>query len=164
MTLSSKQSSQLSLYFADYVTPEKKPIANAAYINSMRKHVADRIEVLNELSEQLQSQPLRKIERLAAERCLQTLVEAAIGASTHTCKAAGLTQPNDVFAVMLKAHDVLQSHIPHGVLKGAAGMRNAIVHDYLNLDWGRIEPVIRDRVYLELEQFIQHALSFLAEQ
>lgn len=137
---------------------------STTYVIAMREHIAEQVEVLNELSVQLKSQPLRKIERLAAERCIQILVEAAIGASKHTCKTSGVSAPADAFGVMLKAHDVLQSNLPHRVLKGAAGMRNAIVHDYLNLDWGRIEPVIRDRVYLELEQFIQHALSFLAEQ
>src|SRR5690606_41691548 len=47
----------------------------------------------------------------------------------------------------LTAHDLLNSQIPHALLKGALGMRNAIVHDYLNLDWTRIEAVLVNKHY-----------------
>lgn len=35
-------------------------------------------------------------------------------------------------------------------LKGAIGMRNAIVHDYLDLDWELVQGVIKQKAFLEL--------------
>ena len=39
---------------------------NEAYVISMRQHVQEQLETLNELAEAIKLQPLRKIERLAA--------------------------------------------------------------------------------------------------
>lgn len=42
-------------------------------------------------------------------------------------------------------------------------MRNAIVHDYLNLDWTRIEAVLVNKHYQIIGEFISTALEYLAE-
>ena len=134
---------------------------NEAYVISMRQHVQEQLETLNELAEITKRQPLRKIERLAAERSLQIMIEAAIGVAKHCCKKAGKTHSGDAYKNLLTAHDLLNSNIPHAALKGAAGMRNAIVHDYLNLDWARIEAVIVNQQYQTLGDFIEAGLSYL---
>lgn len=135
---------------------------NEAYVISMRQHVQEQLETLNELAEATKRQPLRKIERLAAERSLQITIEAAIGVAKHCCKKAGKTHSGDAYKNLLTAHDLLNSNIPHAALKGAAGMRNAIVHDYLNLDWARIEAVIVNQQYQTLGDFIEAGLSYLS--
>lgn len=135
---------------------------NEAYVISMRQHVQEQLETLNELAETTKQQPLRKIERLAAERSLQIMIEAAIGVAKHCCKKAGKTHSGDAYKNLLTAHDLLNSNIPHAALKGAAGMRNAIVHDYLNLDWARIEAVIVNQQYQTLGDFIEAGLSYLS--
>jgi len=56
---------------------------NEAYIMSMRDHVQVQLDNLNELSDIAAQQPLRKFDRLATERSLQILVEAAIGVAKH---------------------------------------------------------------------------------
>jgi uncharacterized protein YutE (UPF0331/DUF86 family) len=40
-------------------------------------------------------------------------------------------------------------------------MRNAIVHDYLNLDWQLLAAVIERKKYHNLQGFIQAAVGFL---
>jgi len=135
---------------------------NEAYVISMRQHVQEQLETLNELAEITKRQPLRKIERLAVERSLQIVIEAAIGVAKHCCKKAGKTHSGDAYKNLLTAHDLLNSNIPHAALKGAAGMRNAIVHDYLNLDWARIEAVIVNQQYLTLGDFIEAGLTYLS--
>ncbi|WP_420590769.1 type VII toxin-antitoxin system HepT family RNase toxin [Bacterioplanoides sp.] len=135
---------------------------NEAYVISMRQHVQEQLETLNELAEAIKLQPLRKIERLAAERSLQIMIEAAIGVAKHCCKKAGKTHSGDAYKNLLTAHDLLNSNIPHATLKGAAGMRNAIVHDYLNLDWARIEAVIVNKQYEALGEFIGAGLDYLS--
>ena len=135
---------------------------NEAYVISMRQHVQEQLETLNELAEAIKLQPLRKIERLAAERSLQIMIEAAIGVAKHCCKKAGKTNSGDAYKNLLTAHDLLNSNIPHATLKGAVGMRNAIVHDYLNLDWARIEAVIVNQQYQTLGDFIEAGLTYLS--
>src|SRR5690606_5969377 len=118
---------------------------------------------LDELSELAQQQPLRKFERLAVERCLQITVNAAISASVHCCKKAGRSVSREAYRNQLTAHDLLNSQIPHALLKGALGMRNAIVHDYLNLDWTRIEAVLVNKHYQAIGEFIAAGLKYLQE-
>ena len=134
-----------------------------AYINSMREHVQVQLDNLNELSELAAQQPLRKFDRLATERSLQMLVESAIGVAKHCCKKAGKSVSGEAYRNLLTAHDLLNSQIPHVLLKGALGMRNAIVHDYLNLDWTRIEAVLVNKHYQAVGEFIVAGLEYLQE-
>ncbi len=132
-----------------------------AYITSIHQHVQEQLDTLGELADNAKQRPLRKIERLAAERSLQILVEAAIGVAKHCCKKAGKASSGDAYRNLLTTHDLLSSNIPHATLKGAVGMRNAIVHDYLNLDWTRIETVIVNKHYEAMGEFVEQGLSYL---
>jgi len=136
---------------------------SATYIESMRQHAEEQLANLAELADMAQQQPLRKFDRLAVERCLQILIEAAIGVAKHCCKQANVTAAAEGYASVLKAHDLIESQVPHAILKGAIGMRNAIVHDYLNLDWTRIEAVLTSHGYRNIGTFIQEGLQYLAE-
>jgi uncharacterized protein YutE (UPF0331/DUF86 family) len=40
-------------------------------------------------------------------------------------------------------------------------MRNAIVHDYLNLDWKRLEEVLVNKHYQAIGEFIEAGLVYL---
>ena len=42
-------------------------------------------------------------------------------------------------------------------------MRNAIVHDYLNLDWTRIEAVLLSHGYRNIGGFIEEGLVYLMQ-
>lgn len=88
---------------------------------------------LNELADLAKQRPLGKFERLTSERCLQIMMDAAISISQHCCKKAGKTHSGDAYKNLLTAHHLLNSQIPHATLRGAAGMRNAIVHIYIIL-------------------------------
>jgi uncharacterized protein YutE (UPF0331/DUF86 family) len=140
--------------------PERTGVSQT-YIESMRQHSEEQLNNLSELAELAQQQPLRKFERLAVERSLQILIEAAIGVAKHCCKQGNISTAADGYACALKAHDLIQSQIPHAVLKGAIGMRNAIVHDYLNLDWTRIEAVLVSHGYRRIGVFIEEGLAYL---
>ncbi len=39
-------------------------------------------------------------------------------------------------------------------MRGAVGMRNAIIHDYLNFDWKKIEVVLNGKKYQRVEKYI----------
>lgn len=44
--------------------------------------------------------------------------------------------------------------VPLVSMRGAVGMRNAIIHDYLNLDWAIIEPVLKQRAYKIVAEYV----------
>jgi len=43
------------------------------------------------------------------------------------------------------------------------GMRNGLVHDYLNIDLAIVESVVRERHYSQLNLFCLKAIDFLTE-
>lgn len=116
---------------------------------------------LNELTDLAKQRSLGKFERLASERCLQIMMDAAISISQHCCKKAGKIHSGNAYRNLLTTHDLLNSNIPHSTLKDAVGMRNAIVHHYLNLDWTRIETVLVNKHYEAIGEFIEEGLVYL---
>ncbi|WIO75624.1 DUF86 domain-containing protein [Porticoccaceae bacterium LTM1] len=84
---------------------------------------------------------------------MQLLVEALIGCCKHLNKHFGLPSRGDAYQTILQLCE--HRHIDPQLLpklKGAIGMRNAIVHDYLNLDWGLIGAVIGNKQYMVIQE------------
>ena len=104
-----------------------------AYSTALIEQVDLHTGQLDQLSERLSV--LNQIEKTAIERSLQIIVEAAIGCSKQFGRKYNLVDRADAF------QNIEQAASGCGVdqdwysqLKGAVGMRNAIVHDYLNLN------------------------------
>ncbi|MBB3059440.1 type VII toxin-antitoxin system HepT family RNase toxin [Microbulbifer rhizosphaerae] len=132
-----------------------------AYCDALTEQVSVHEELLKQIS---QKSTLGLLERTAAERSLQILAEAAIGATKHANRKLQLPERSDA------ANSVAQllEHFPcpevdSQEIRGAIGMRNAIVHDYLNLDWKLIQNVISTRQYLKLGRFVAHCCKLLRE-
>ncbi|QIL88444.1 DUF86 domain-containing protein [Microbulbifer sp. SH-1] len=93
---------------------------------------------------------------------MQILVEAAIGAAKHTNRKLKLPERTDAASSIIQ---LLENQpivdVTAKEMKGAVDMRNAIVHDYLNLDWELIQEVISAGKYLKLEQFVRHCCQLL---
>ena len=94
----------------------------------------------------------------AAERTLQLLVEACIGIAKQTLKSLGKHTPPEARQVFakLKAEGQDHSQVPWNQV---VGMRNALVHDYLNIDRERIIDIIRQGHHLALIRFAQEKLQ-----
>lgn len=126
-----------------------------AYKTAMQEQLAQLAEELQEISDILAQQGyLPTLVYRATERNLQLLVEACIGIAKHSLKAKGLVVPNDsrqAFA-KLKAQGMDSSTIDWNKV---IGMRNVLVHDYLNLEQERIVQIIRGGYYLSLLEFAQ---------
>jgi len=137
-------------------------LMNTAYLQSIFEHTNEHIEALDELSELLPQRSLTFHERNSAQRSIQVVVEACIGLSKHTLKSAQKQVLGDAASTALKALELLPtSAITPAELKGAIGMRNAIVHDYLNMDWALLEAVLKQQDYHKLKAFIQAASTHL---
>ncbi|MEJ2680867.1 MAG: DUF86 domain-containing protein [Gammaproteobacteria bacterium] len=125
------------------------------YVYAITEQVEQHISALNALSDTIKNRPLTFNERSAVERSLQVVVEAAIGCSKHYLKQRGLPVPAQARVAVERVfeHKGISS-VALASMRGAVGMRNAIIHDYLNLDWKIIEPVLIQRTYTLVQQYI----------
>jgi len=125
-----------------------------SYVDAIQQHVNESVEDLDTLYALLKQRSWTRVERKGAERLLQTLVEACIGVSKHWLKQQNKVLPPDAYSVfeklielqLIPADDAQQ-------WQKIIGMRNAIVHDYLNLDEQVIRAIIVNKMYLKLQDF-----------
>ncbi len=124
------------------------------YVEAIQQHVNESIEDLEMLNIVLQERSWTRIERKGAERLLQTLVEACIGLSKHWLKQQNKVLPADAYAVFEKLMELQLIPIEDAAeWQRIIGMRNAIVHDYLNLDEKVIRAIVVNKMYLKLQSF-----------
>ena len=126
----------------------------SAYKDAIQQHINESCQDLEELNLILQTRNWTRLERKGAERLIQTLVEACIGIAKHWLKQQGKVLPSDAYSV-LETLTELQL-IPTSETEQwqkVIGMRNAIVHDYLNLDERVIKAIITQKMYLQLQTF-----------
>jgi uncharacterized protein YutE (UPF0331/DUF86 family) len=123
------------------------------YIDAMREHLATLAEELAQLH-QAATKPegLNALLYRAAERNLQLLSEACIGIAKQRLKSLGTVVPSDARQAFAKLQSLGRddSSIPWNKV---IGLRNALVHDYLNLDAEIVENIIRRRDYQSLLNF-----------
>ncbi len=129
------------------------------YIDAMREHLATLAEELEQLHQAaITPDGLGALLYRAAERNLQLLTEACIGIAKQRLKSLGVVVPSDARQTFSKlqslGHD--SSGTPwHKII----GLRNALVHDYLNLDAEIVEAIIRQRNYRSLLDFAEAQLQ-----
>lgn len=127
----------------------------SAYADAIEQHVNECVEDLEDIHQLLQQRAWTRIERKGAERLLQILVESCIGLSKHWLKQQGRVLPSDAYSVFEKLIEMqLISADDSQQWQRVIGMRNAIVHDYLNLDEQVIKSIINTKMYLELKAFV----------
>ncbi len=131
------------------------------YIESMRSHIALLESDLNGLSDILATRPLSKYEYRAAERTLQIVIEACIGLSKHWCKKLDGVAPASAYHSFIQLSDHGIAQINDTPWKQIIGMRNALVHDYLNIDREVIESLVKTKRYESLVHFSSLALAAL---
>lgn len=122
------------------------------YLDELNKQVKNYVFELDELA---QLPDLKNRDFYATERLLQVLIEACIGITKHWLKFLGKTVPNDAY----KSFELLVSLELLTVTelskwRKIIGLRNALVHDYLNLEKETILTILQQGYYQQLEQFI----------
>lgn len=130
-----------------------------AYRLAMQDQLSELEEELQQIREMIQQQGfMSALVYRAAERNLQLLTDACIGIAKHSLKAIGKHVPPDARQTFekLKSEGLDDSEIPW---QQVIGMRNALVHDYLNLDRKRIAEVIITGKYIALLEFAKSRLK-----
>ena len=126
----------------------------SAYKDAIQQHINESCQDLEELNRILQTRNWSRLERKGAERLIQTLVEACIGIAKHWLKQQGKVLPSDAYTVFETLTEL--QLIPTSETEQwqkVIGMRNAIAHDYLNLDERVIKAIITQKMYLQLQDF-----------
>ena len=97
---------------------------------------SQQISLLDEAKQRvLSGSPLSRLEQAGVLHALQVLIENAIGKSKHLLKYMGVPVP-------VSAYDAFASIEQSGIISleeltqwnSAIGLRNRIVHDYMNID------------------------------
>ena len=134
------------------------------YIDAIQQHVNESTEDLETLHVILKQRTWTRVERKGAERLLQTLVEACIVVSKHWLKQQNKVLPTDAYSVFEKLMELqLIPAEDAQEWQRIIGMRNAIVHDYLNLDEQVIKSIVVNKMYLKLQAFALNISAKLNE-
>ncbi|MBB1465194.1 DUF86 domain-containing protein [Vibrio sp. SG41-7] len=132
------------------------------YLMEVESHKAKCLKELDELNLDLNESELKSRDYLATERLLQVFTEMCIGLSKHMVKKIqnkSVIEAYQSFSI-LKEHNLISSNELRA-WKQIIGMRNGLVHDYLNIDLLIIEDILRERHYQTLAEFTDKAVIFL---
>jgi len=89
---------------------------------------------------------------------MQLLIEACIGIAKQAIKAKGKQVPSDARQAFNKLA-ALGLDESNADWKRIVGMRNALVHDYLNLDPERVMAAVKSNQYQVLIEFAVKTLK-----
>ena len=126
------------------------------YLQETRRLAAELCALLDEVQQRLQNnQVLNKLEEAGSLHALQVLTENAIGKAKMILKSAGETVPVSAYDAFARLHSL--DHIDEPQLRdwtAAIGLRNRIVHEYLNVDMPVVHQVILKKLYRLQVQFL----------
>ncbi|RKJ86388.1 DUF86 domain-containing protein [Aeromonas veronii] len=138
-------------------------MSDNAYIGALRISLSRYKAELSEIRAILALRALSNLEYRAAERTLQVSIEACIGVAKHWAKALASHTPQDAY----QAFEILaqRGELSPDTLIGwrkIIGLRNVLVHDYLNIDPEIIRSVIAQGYSDQLFTFADQGLDWLA--
>lgn len=122
-----------------------------------RKQVA----ILNAAREKMhKGEKLNSIEENGVLHALQILIENAIGKAKHILKSKNIPVP-------ISGYDVFEVLINENYLKAKSseewsaivGLRNKIVHDYMNIDFKKISKIVDQQTYQIVVNFLLKPIS-----
>ena len=103
----------------------------------------------------LQQQKLSALEQAGLLHALQVLTENAIGKAKLLIKQRGQAVPVSGYDAFAQLHrDQIIDAERMAQWTSAIGLRNRIVHDYLNVDMNLIETLIKEQKYQLQLQFL----------
>lgn len=123
------------------------------------------LETLVEAERKLASgETLSRLEQNGVLHSLQVLVENAIGKAKHLLKAAGREIPVSAYDAFTLLADIGQ--IRHEQLSDwnrAVGLRNRIVHDYMNIRMDVVLELVKNGQYRFIVEFLLQPITQLNE-
>ena len=112
--------------------------------------------LLDEAAQRIKSgPPLSALEQSGLLHALQVLIENAIGKAKQMLKAAGQPVPvsaYDAFSALSRRGEITVEQIAEW--NAVVGLRNRIVHDYMNVDMNRVQAWVVDGRYRFVTEFL----------
>ncbi len=131
------------------------------YVYSMREHLSELKSELQGLTDIIEKRDLSRYEYRASERTLQVLIEACIGIAKHWCYRLSKVAPADAYTAFENLSQQGIESIHDIEWRKIIGMRNALVHDYLNIEADIIRALIKNATYMDLLAFANTGLNAL---
>ena len=112
--------------------------------------------LLDEAAQRIKSgPPLSALEQSGLLHALQVLIENAIGKAKQMLKATGQPVPvsaYDAFSALSRRGEITVEQITEW--NAVVGLRNRIVHDYMNVDMNRVQAWVVDGRYRFVTEFL----------
>lgn len=112
--------------------------------------------LLDEAREKMSSGvPLSRLEQKGVLHALQVLIENSIGKVKQILKARGEPVPvsaYDAFAALAQIKVITEANLP--AWNAAIGLRNRIVHEYMNLDIERVLELVQKDQHRFVTEFL----------
>lgn len=112
--------------------------------------------LLKDVREQLLlGKKLSRLEQKGVLHAVQVLIENAIGKAKHILKAKGEPVPvsaYDAFAALAQIKVITEVNLP--AWNAAIGLRNRIVHEYMNLDIERVLELVQKDQHRFVTEFL----------
>ena len=105
-----------------------------------------------------------RLTRRVVERCLELLVDAAAAVNAHVAVALGNAAPRDLTESFERAAETgLLSRDLASRLRPSAGIHNAIVHAYVDLDLGRVAAAV-PMARTDYRAYLSEVVTFLEQR
>lgn len=124
------------------------------YFGTIQQNAETYQSELDQLKQIISERDFSNFEYRAAERCLQASACLAIGIAKHWAKSLAGASPSDAYSAfeLLSQHQLLSLEQLANWRK-VIGLRNALVHDYLNIDPSIVRSVIAQGYYQQIFEF-----------
>jgi uncharacterized protein YutE (UPF0331/DUF86 family) len=133
------------------------------YILQLEQRLQTLANDLDEIRDSVISGTNNQYHRLAGEQLIQQLCNTCIGIAKHRCKQLNFPAPENAYKAFERLAEADTDSTNTINWKQIIGMRNALVHDYLNINPEVIETLIREQQYLPLVRFALGGLVKLGE-
>ncbi len=122
---------------------------------------AEQMALLNQAREVLaQGRPLTKLEQSGLLHALQILIENSIGKTKQILKARNIPVPvsaYDAFAALVGQGEIETTQLQ--AWNAVIGLRNRIVHDYMNIDMNRVLELVQTNQDKLIVEFLLKPIS-----
>lgn len=126
------------------------------YQNETALIAQEQTSLLDEAAERLNAgEALSRLEHNGILHALQILIENAVGKAKQLLKASGKQVPlsaYDSFVVLMNLGNIPETELI--AWNAAIGLRNRIVHDYMNIDMQRVLELVKNRQYHFITYFL----------
>ena len=133
------------------------------YLVSTKQVAQEELEILNEMSDKNE---WTKIEIRAVKNSMQVIVENSIGKAKRILKYFDCPivpqKGSDAFTFMYEMG--LIEDETYSTMKSAIGLRNAMVHDYMNFNDAVLKSVVSEKKYEEVIAFLNSDISYSTVQ